>query len=264
MKGLRAGSLVGIGSVPGEAEPVQAPVLIASDVHLAPGDPAGIERFVAFLRGPAAQAASLLIAGDLFEFWVTSEQAREPAHAPVFAALRALTDGGRAVGFIEGNRDFEAAPALAAAGVVHLPDVHVLQDGAFRVAVTHGDRLCRRDVRYQAYRRAVRTPLVRHLLRTAPAAIAHRTGHAARAGSRMETSRKAEGDMALDARAAADFLRAHDADALVCGHVHWGRRHRIEVDGVSRDVVVLGAWDAGDASYARIADGRLTFERFEG
>jgi len=243
---------------------VRAPVLIASDIHLTPAEPAGIGRFVAFLRGPAAAAASLVIAGDLFEFWVTPDQAREPAYAPVLDGLRALVRGGTAVGFVEGNRDFEAAPALSAVGVERLPDVVVLEDGPFRVAVTHGDRLCRRDVRYQAFRRAVRTPLFRHLLRSAPSALAHGTGHAARAGSRMEVARKAEGDMALDAGAVADFLRSTDAEALVCGHVHWGRRHRIDVDGVPRDVIVLGAWDAGDASFARVADGRVTFERFEG
>ena len=62
----------------------------------------------------------------------------------------------------------------------------------------------------------------------------------------------------------ADLLRATDADALVCGHVHWGRRHRLEVDGVERDIVVLGAWDAGDATYARIGAGRVEFVRWGG
>lgn len=243
---------------------MRAPVLVVSDVHLSPADPAGVGTFVRFLAGPAANVASLVIAGDLFEFWVTPDQAGEPAYRPLFDALRALVDGGVAVGFVEGNRDFAASPELRALGVTTLPDVVVLEDGALRVAVTHGDRLCRRDVRYQAYRRAVRTPLVRHLLRVAPASLAHRSGHAARAGSRMETARKADGDMALDARAVTEFLRATDADALVCGHVHWGRSHRLDVDGAPREVIVLGAWDAGDASFARVDGGRVTFERFAG
>jgi UDP-2,3-diacylglucosamine pyrophosphatase LpxH len=69
--------------------------------------------------------------------------------------------------------------------------------------------------------------------------------------------------MGLDPLAVEHLLRAREADALVCGHVHWGRRHGIEVDGTVRDVVVLGAWDAGDASYARLARGRLGFVAFE-
>lgn len=240
---------------------MRTPLLVVSDVHLSPADPAGIGRFVAFLRGPAAEAASLIVAGDLFEVWTSPSQARAPEMAPVFDALRALTSRGTAVGFVEGNRDFEATPALRAAGVAALPDVVAFEDGGLRVVVTHGDLLCRRDVRYQAFRRVARTVLVRNFLRRVPASWADASGRAARKGSVMETARKAEGDMGLDAGAVAAMLRAHDADVLVCGHVHWGRRHRIDVDGSPRDVVVLGAWDSGDATCARISDGTAEFLR---
>jgi UDP-2,3-diacylglucosamine hydrolase len=232
-----------------------------SDVHLSPRDPAGIERFVAFLRDAGASVATLLVAGDLFEVWTSPAQARDPALAPVFAGLRGLVARGVDVGFVEGNRDFAATPALRAAGATVHPDVVTFADGGLRVTVTHGDLLCRRDVRYQAFRRVARTPLVRNLLRKVPESWADATGRAARTGSAMETSRKAEGDMGLDPVAVAAMLRATDADALVCGHVHWGRRHAIDVDGAVRDVVVLGAWDSGDATFARIADGRVDFVR---
>ena len=245
---------------------METPIVIVSDVHLSPADPAGIERFVRFLDGPAAAVPSLVIAGDLFEVWVTPAQARDPALAPVFAALRRRVAAGCAVGFVEGNRDFAASPELRAAGVAILPDVVVIEsgveDGSLRVAVCHGDTLCRKDVRYQAFRRIARTGVVRHLLQAVPTTWADASGRAARKGSTMETARKAVGDMGLDATAVEDLLRATDADALVCGHVHWGRRHQIDVDGVSRDVVVLGAWDAGDASFARVGGGRVEFVRF--
>jgi UDP-2,3-diacylglucosamine hydrolase len=194
--------------------------------------------------------------------WTTPSQAREPALAPVFSRLRGLTGRGVEVGFVEGNRDFAASPELRAAGVATLPDVIVIADGALRVVVTHGDRLCRRDVRYQAFRRFARSSTMRHLLRSVPDRVAHGAAGAARAGSKMETARKAYGDMGLDPVAVADLLRAEDADALVCGHVHWGKRYALDVDGRTRDVIVLGAWDAGDASFARIGGGRLEFARF--
>lgn len=245
---------------------MRTPVVVASDVHLSPGDPAGIARFVAFLDGPCAMAPSVVIAGDLFEVWTTAAQADVPALAPVLAALRRLVDAGTFVGFVEGNRDFAASPVLRGLGVAILPDVVVIEDAAreplFRVVLTHGDVLCRRDVRYQAFRRFARSATVRHLLRIAPPALAGASGRAARKGSALEMARKTEGDMGLDAAAIRDLLRATDADALVCGHVHWGRRHRIDVDGVARDVVVLGAWDGGDATFARIGGGAVAFERF--
>jgi UDP-2,3-diacylglucosamine hydrolase len=238
------------------------PLVVASDLHLAGADAAGVARFVAFMDGPAAAAASVVLAGDLFEVWTTPSQARDPRLAPVFDALRRRVAAGTAVAFVEGNRDFAVTPELRALGVRALADVVVVRDGALRVAITHGDRLCRRDVRYQAFRRLVRTQTVRHVLRAVPPSWGDASGRAARRGSAMEIARKAEGDMGLDPLAVADLLRATRADALVCGHVHWGRRHRIAVGDTVRDVVVLGAWDAGDASYARIAGGRVEFLRF--
>ena len=202
-----------------------------------------------------------MVAGDLFDMWVTPAQADDAAIAPVFSALRALaarTD----VGFVEGNRDFAAGPELAAAGVRRLADVEVIEHGALRVVATHGDLLCTKDVRYQAYRRLARTATVRHLLRRTPRRTAERLGGAARKGSAMETAAKAYGDMGLAPAAVASILRVHDADALVCGHVHWGQRFRVDVDGRERDVVVLGAWESAP-TYAEL-DGRgLAFRRFE-
>lgn len=206
----------------------------------------------------------MVVAGDLFDVWVTPAQAEDPGLRPVFAALAGLAASGVDCAFVEGNRDFAAGDALRDCGVRTLPDEVVLDGAGARVAITHGDLLCRRDVRYQAFRRVARSGLVRSLLRAAPSRVASSVGDAARAGSRIETSRKAYGDMGLDPVAVASLFRRTGADVLVCGHVHWGRRHAIEVDGLRRDVIVLGAWDSGDASYARIADDGVAFLRWTG
>jgi UDP-2,3-diacylglucosamine hydrolase len=166
------------------------------------------------------------------------------------------------VGFVEGNRDFAASSELAAVGVRRLDDVILVESGGLRVVATHGDRLCTRDVRYQAFRRIARTNIVRHLLRRAPSRTATNIGSAARKGSAMETASKPRGDMGLSPLAAASLLRAHDADALVCGHVHWGQRYRMDVDGRDRDVVVLSAWE-DRATWAELGASGLAFRTFE-
>lgn len=237
-------------------------MVLASDTHLTAADPAGVERFLRFLRGPCAQASRVILLGDLFDFWVSPAQVRDPALARVLDGLGELVERGVDVGFVEGNRDFAATPALAGRGVRALPDVGVLESGDRRVVFTHGDLLCTRDVRYQALRRVARTGLMRHVLRALPERAALGLGAGARAGSRLETTRKAYGDMGLVADAVVSLLAHHDADALVCGHVHWGKRYQVEIDGSPRDVVVLSAWeDAG--TYARIDDGRIDFVAFD-
>lgn len=231
--------------------------MFVSDVHLTSADPAGVERFVRFLDGPAQACSRLVIVGDLFDVWVTPEQRRDPGLAVVFDALGALPRR-IDVGFVEGNRDFAATPELRAAGLRPLADEVLVEAGGRRVVATHGDLLCTRDVRYQAFRRIARTAAVRHLLRAVPARTAAGVGRAARRGSAMETAKKAYGDMGLAPLAVASILRRHEADAIVCGHVHWGQRFAIEVDGRDRDVVVLGAWESAP-SYAVLDGDGLRF-----
>lgn len=210
-----------------------------------------------FLDGTAQAASRLVIVGDLFDVWVTPAQARDPGLTPVFASLARLASR-IDVGFVEGNRDFAASPELRAVGVRKLDDVIVVEAGRVRVVATHGDLLCTKDVRYQAFRRIARTETVRHLLRRAPARTAKNVGDAARKGSAMETASKAYGDMGLAPNAVASLLRVHEADALVCGHVHWGQRFRMDVDGRDRDVVVLGAWENAP-TYAALDSNGLSF-----
>lgn len=234
-----------------------------SDTHVTPADPAGMARFVRFLDGPARAADRVIVAGDLFDVWVSPSQSRLPGMAPVLRGLSELAASGVDVGFVEGNRDFAASGALRKLGVRTLPDELVIESGGRRFAVTHGDQLCTADVTYQVFRRIVRTSLVRHLLERLPSTLVVRAGDRARATSKSETARKPYGDMALVPTAVASLLRRHDADALVCGHVHWGRRHVLAVDGVPRDVVVLPAWE-DRAAYVRIAGGCARFVPFEG
>ena len=230
-------------------------------MHLTSADPAGIGRFLRFLDGQAGAASRLVIVGDLFDVWVTPAQAGDPGLAPVFESLSRLA-ARIDVGFVEGNRDFAATSELRSLGVRRLDDVIVVESGGRRVVATHGDLLCTKDVRYQAFRRIARTKTVRHLLRRAPSRAARSVGSAARKGSAMETASKAHGDMGLAPLAVESILRVHDADALVCGHVHWGQRFRMDVDGRARDVVVLGAWE-NRPNWAELTPEGLAFRTFE-
>ncbi len=237
-------------------------MVFASDTHLTPNDPEGIARFRRFLDGPAAEAAQIILLGDLFDFWVSPIQIHEPAMRPVLGRLQELAASGVDVGFVEGNRDFAASPELRRIGVRSLPDVSAFTQAGRCVAFTHGDQLCTRDVSYQALRRVARGQTVRHLLRALPERVAMGLGRSARAGSKRQTSRKEYDVMGLTPHAVAGLLEDTDADTLVCGHVHWGRQHVLEVAGRPRDVVVLSAWE-DRGSYVRVADGEVGFFWFE-
>ncbi len=218
--------------------------LFVSDVHANPSERTTLDAFLRFLSGPAKGADELFVLGDLFEAFPTPAHAGRPGFREVIEGLRAL--GPRtSVAFLPGNRDFRLEPVVRGMGIERLPDLaRRTVDGA-AVLLTHGDLLCTKDRRYQAFRRFFRGRTLAALSEAVPPSAMDRFSDGARAGSKAETARKAYETMGLDAGRVRRLLQRGDADALVCGHVHWGVRHRMAVDGRERDVFVLGAWEDG-------------------
>lgn len=238
-------------------------VLLTSDVHLCAAEPEVLATFLRFLDGPAREADALWVLGDLFEVWTHPTQLDDPVLRPVLDRLRNLVEQGKDVAFLEGNRDFEAAVALPRLGIRTLAQETVVEQGRRRFVLTHGDLLCTRDVGYQALRRVLRADGVRRMLRRLPQSVLAGVGSSARDASKRSTGRKDYASMALEPRAVRALLRKHDADALVCGHVHWGRSYAFEVDGRTRDLCVLGAWEERP-TYARLRDGEVSLHDYAG
>jgi UDP-2,3-diacylglucosamine hydrolase len=232
--------------------------LFVSDVHATPAAPATLDAFLRFLGGPARGAGTLYVLGDLFETFVAPAEAERPGMKEVLEGLRGLVRAGTRVDFLPGNRDFPLEAVLRPMGIGRLPDVARLDVDGLRVLATHGDLLCTRDRRYQAFRRAVRARPLAALAEALPAGALDRLASRAREASKAETARKAYESMGLDAGRVRRLLLREDADALVCGHVHWGVRHRMGVDGRERDVFVLGAWEDG-ANWLERSGGRWSF-----
>ena len=218
--------------------------LFVSDVHASPSEPNTLDAFLKFLAGPAKGADEIFVLGDLFEAFPSPSHADRPGFREVLDGLGALAKKAR-VAFVPGNRDFPLEPRLRPLGIERLPDLARLDIDGRRVLLSHGDLLCTKDRRYQAFRRAIRARPLAALADAAPRAVLDRFADRARAASKAETARKAYETMGLDAGRVRRLLQREDADALVCGHVHWGVRHRMAVDGRERDVFVLGAWEDG-------------------
>jgi UDP-2,3-diacylglucosamine hydrolase len=233
--------------------------LFVSDVHANPSERKSLDAFLGFLAGPAKGADELFVLGDLFEAFPTPEHRARPGYREVIEGLGALSKTAR-VAFLPGNRDFRLEPVMNSMGIERLPDLARLEVGGARILATHGDLLCTQDRRYQAFRRFFRGRTLAALAEAVPLAVMDRFADRARKESKAETARKVYETMALDAGRVRRLLQREDADALVCGHVHWGVRHRMSVDGRDRDVFVLGAWEDG-ANWLERKDGGWTFTR---
>lgn len=219
------------------------PDLFLSDLHLSPARPETAAAFHAFARGPAREAASVRILGDLFDAWIGDEGIAEPFAASVVASLRGIADAGIPVGVMHGNRDFLLGERFArAAGATLLPERLVVDAGGVPTLILHGDELCTDDIDYQRYRAWARDPIRGRRFLSLPWPVRRAVAAWMRRRSRMATREKPVAIMDVNADAVAAAFRDAGVLRMVHGHTHRPATHRQEVDGRPRERHVLADW----------------------
>jgi UDP-2,3-diacylglucosamine hydrolase len=223
--------------------PMEPTVVVVGDVHLSPEHEGVARRFEGFLDGLRGKTATLILLGDVFDYWVGRKQARQAFARRFLERFAALAAAGTRLAFVAGNRDFQfdGADGLA---IDVWPDVVRTTWGARRVALTHGDLLCTADARYQGMRRVLRSAPVRATFSGLPLAASTFLARGLRDLSEREVRRKPYASMGIDYAVARRWLDDLRCDVLVAGHVHTGVHHRLPGEKV-RDVLVLKDWDAG-------------------
>ncbi|MBL8437269.1 MAG: UDP-2,3-diacylglucosamine diphosphatase [Zoogloeaceae bacterium] len=217
--------------------------LFISDLHLSEERPDLLAQFLAFVEGPARDAAALYILGDLFEYWAGDDDGDAPLPRQVAQALAAAQGRGLAIHFMAGNRDFLIGPDYARqAGMTLLPDPSVVELDGQRLLLLHGDSLCTDDVAYQTYRTQVRNPAYQAQFLAQPLAARRAFIEQIRQKSEAAKRDKAEEIMDVNAGAVADVLRQHDFPILIHGHTHRPAHHRLDVDGRTCERWVLSDW----------------------
>lgn len=235
------------------------PVTVIGDVHLTQEEPDVARRFVAFLSEIAKHGGTLVLLGDIFDWWVGRPQAEhDPFARQVVDALKAVASRGVHLTFLAGNRDY-SFDGVEGLPIDIWPDVVRTRWGEKTVVLTHGDLLCSADRSYLRMRAWLRSKPGRLLLHSLPYRANAYCARGLRDLSERATRRKAGAMMGLDYDLAARWLEAFEADALVVGHVHTGVHHRLE--GVPpRDVYVLRDWSrVGNA--VRFDGGLITLAR---
>ena len=222
--------------------PMEAPVVVVGDVHASAAHPEIEARFLAFLKGLEGRGGTVVLLGDVFDWWVGRGQQREAESQPVLEALRRLAASGVRLCFQAGNRDFafDGADGLA---LDLWPDVVRTTWGARRVLLTHGDLLVSGDTGYLAMRRVLRSRLFvwgrKHLV---PYRLLRGIAQALRRTSSRALKRKDRRWLDIDYGLARSWLTTTGADVLVAGHVHTGVHHRFPAEK-PLDVLVLKDWD---------------------
>lgn len=238
-----------------------APCFIISDAHLGFAPPAVERDVLAFLRHLHGRAGSLVVNGDLFEFWFEWRSVLPRAGFRVAAALADLRDAGIPVVMLAGNHDCWGGEILERdIGVTYSVQPWQGRLAGWHARVEHGDGLRRDEDRvYRRFRRVLRHPWAirafRWLHPDLATALAMRTSHTSRQGQSR--------DGGIGLRRVAESALAADAslELVVYGHSHVAAVERVGARGGV--YANAGCWlDA--PTFLRVTDERIELRRWDG
>jgi UDP-2,3-diacylglucosamine hydrolase len=236
------------------------PCYIISDAHLgfAPDE---VERgVISFLRHAAEHAGSLIVNGDLFEFWFEWKTVIPRRGFRALAALADVTDAGVPVTMIAGNHDCWGGDVLRKdAGVDYRFGPIVGDVAGWRAHVEHGDGLRpAEDKRYRALRHVLRNPLAIRSFRWLHPDLA--TPLASHSSNTSRTYSARDGGRGL--REAAGRIESADPllELVVLGHSHVATLERLAGGAVYANP---GSWlDA--PTFLRVTDETVSLRQWTG
>ena len=221
---------------------MQGETLFISDLHLDSGHPEIQQQLLEFIERGAKGSDALYILGDLFEVWLGDDDDNTD-HQQTINSLKRLHTQGTPVYIQHGNRDFLLGERFSQlSGCTILPDPCVIDLYGQQVLIMHGDLLCTDDVDYQSFRRQVRNPEWQAQFLQQPLTQRKQIAAGLRQQSRQETRNKTEQIMDVSQTTVDEYMQRFDVQTLIHGHTHRPDIHQWELDGSSRQRIVLGDW----------------------
>jgi UDP-2,3-diacylglucosamine hydrolase len=231
-----------------------------SDAHLGfAGDE--VERAViAFLRHVATHAGSLVINGDLFEFWFEWRTVIPRRGFRTVAALADVADAGVPIMMIAGNHDCWGGEVLREdVGVDYRLGPWLGEIAGWQTRIEHGDGLRpREDRRYRALRRVLRHPLAIRAFRWLHPDLA--TPLATHSSSASRTYSSPDAGRGLRDAAIRTVDAEPSLDLVVFGHSHVATLERLPGGSVYGNP---GSWlDA--PTFLHVTDERIAMRQWDG
>jgi UDP-2,3-diacylglucosamine hydrolase len=239
---------------------LKPPCYIVSDAHLGVASPQIERSFVTFLRGLAGEASSLIINGDLFDFWFEWKTVIPRRSFRALAALAELKDAGVDILWVAGNHDCWGGEMLREdVGVDYIVGPWTGNLAGWNVRIEHGDGLRDREDRgYRMIRPIMRSPMAIKAFRMIHPDLASRLAHGSSNASR--TYRARDEGRGLRAYAQVQLEKDRNLDLLVYGHSHVPALEQMPHGGVFANA---GSWlDA--PTFLRLTDEAVELRQWDG
>lgn len=233
-------------------------VFFVADGHLkGAGDP-NQKTLVNFLHCLKSND-TLIILGDLFEFWTGSNSVAITQYAAVLDALSGLRKNGMRIIYLEGNHDFSMGALFTdTLGIEVYPDSFEIALDGKRVYLSHGDAVSM-NLAYTLWRWFTRSALCRFITSCLPDSTAWNAAMWLSRQSRRNNYKEG----ALDERLR-EFAKGRlcaGFDAVVMGHSHSPGVHRLDSLKTGAIYANTGSW-ADHGSHLIYDAGGFRIERF--
>ena len=231
--------------------------VLISDLHLHESDPTLFSKFEMFLSSKVYGFNNLYILGDLFETWIGDDD-ESKFNKKVIEILKKVSADGMKVFLMHGNRDFLIGESFCSSiNAELLSDYHIYEDGDSKILLLHGDTLCTDDIRYQEFRKLVRTESWKgdFLSKSLKERIDIASG--LREMSNEETENKKNEIMDVNLESVRKISNEFNIEKMIHGHTHRPFIHQDE--NLLR--VVLSDWE-NEVNYATVINGEISLETF--
>jgi len=201
-------------------ESLRAPVYVLADAHLGVAPPEQERLLWSFFEHLRGGTGSVILNGDLFEFWFEWGHVVPRAGVRLLAAVASLTERGLPVIWIKGNHDCWGGDVLRGqSGATYVDGPWTGALAGWRSHVAHGDGLRPElDKGYRALRAVIRHPwsvrAFRWLHPDWGAALARATSHTSR------NVRPRDGGEGVRAVAHRTLAADPSLDVVIYGHTH--------------------------------------------
>jgi len=232
---------------------------VVADAHLKGLDDPNQASLVKLLDSlNALKFDTIIILGDLFDFWRGFNGVVSHHYGPALAALRRLKEGGVRIIYFEGNHDFNMGGFFTGTlgAEVHGASCEMEIDGKVFFCA-HGDLIAGGLV-HKVWKGFVTGWFCGLLVRLAGARLTWKAAQMLSKKSRDYGGKKPKVESVL--RAYAKFRIGKGADAVIFGHSHVAGVTDIVAGGMRGVYANPGSW-AGDKTYLVIENGELRVEK---
>ncbi|MFL2545080.1 MAG: UDP-2,3-diacylglucosamine diphosphatase [Longimicrobiales bacterium] len=140
------------------------PIYLTSDVHLGALNDDGESSFHKWMNWASANAAQIIINGDLFDFWFEFRTGIPSGYQKSLSVLKAVIQSGVPVTLVGGNHDWWAGRYLQEeVGISFEPDPLLLNLAGYKVFMAHGDGLGPGNNTYRLVRYFLRSRVLTNL-----------------------------------------------------------------------------------------------------